>query len=111
MIKGITVILYERTKIGVDGLNHDVYDETPVEVKDVLYAPTESVDVLNTTDLNGTKVAYQLAIPKGDTHNWENGSRVEFNGKVFKTVGVPSKGMDENVPTKWNMKVMVERYE
>ena len=111
MIKGETVTLYEKVKIGVDGLNHPIYNEVPVNVSDILIAPASSVEVLSQNDLDGAHVEYQLAIPKKDTHNWSAGSRVDFFGEKFRTVGIPTKGIDENIPLMWNMKVMVERYE
>ena len=109
-MKGITVTLWDKTKTGVDGFKDPVYTETAVEVHDVLVAPTsveENVDLVN---LYGRKAAYTLGIPKGDTHEWEN-KRVTFFGTDWKVFGIPTKGPDSLVPTRWNMKVTVERYE
>jgi len=53
---------------------------------------------------------YTLAIPKGDTHDWEN-QVIEFWGKTWKSFGMPLEGIESNIPLAWNKKVTVERYE
>lgn len=110
MIKGITVTLYETTPNGVDDFGAPVYSETAVAVDNVLVAPASSEDIVTNTDLTGKKAVYTLAIPKGDTHDWID-KRVEFWGESYKTFGFPTKGIEDLVPTAWNMKVTVERYE
>lgn len=106
---GKTVILYNKVQTGVDKFNKPVYVEIPEEVEDVLIGLPESTDVTSETTLEGKKAAYVLGIPKGDTHTWENRT-VEFFGKKFKTYGFVIEGIEENVPTRWHKKVMVERY-
>lgn len=110
MIKGITVLLYEKKQTGVDAFNKPIYEEKPIEIENVLVSPENSEDVINTSDLEGKKAVYVLAIPKGDTHDWKD-KKVEFFGEKFKTFGIPVKGIDELVPGPWNMKVKVDRYE
>ena len=68
-----------------------------------------SDDVISELNLSGKRIAYVLAIPKGDTHTWED-TEVEFWGMTFKTVGIPTQGIEENLPLSWNKKVKVERY-
>jgi len=51
-----------------------------------------------------------LAIPKGDTNDWEN-QEVRFFGERWRVIGMPLQGIDELIPLDWNKKVMVERYE
>ena len=85
-------------------------EEKPVEVEDVLVSPTSTTDITGNTNLSGKKTVYTMAIPKGDTHEWE-GRTVEFWGKKWKVVGIPLEGIDELLPLKWNKKVTVERYE
>lgn len=110
-MKGITVKLHEKIATGdTDGFGKPIYEEVPVEVSDVLVAPTTSDDIIDTQDVEGRHAVYTLAIPKGDTHNWEN-SKIEFFGKTWMSFGVPLKGIEDNIPLKWNMKVMVELYE
>lgn len=109
-MRGITVTLWERELVGKDDFNKPIYKETAVPVENILVSPTsatENVDVLN---LYGRMAAYTLAIPKGDDHEWEN-RKVTFFGKDWKVFGIPQKGIDALVPTAWNMKVTVERYE
>ena len=79
-IRGITVQLYVRTQTGTDAFNRPVYTETAVDVDNVLVAPATSEEVTQTLDLTGKRAVYNLAIPKGDTHDWE-GCRVNFFGK------------------------------
>ena len=110
MIKGITVTLYNKTLDSTDGFGDPVYTETAVNVDDVLVYPASSTEILETTNLYGKKAVYTLAIPKGDTHEWED-KRVSFFGKEWHTFGIPTQGIEENIPLRWNMKVMVERYE
>lgn len=109
-MRGITVTLYEKTQVGLDPANVPVYDEIPVQVENVLVAPETTVQLTSEIDLRGGEADYILAIPKGDTHNW-NDSKVEFFGQTFRSVGIPIQGIDENIPLGWNMKVKVKRIE
>lgn len=108
-IKGITVTLYNKTQTGTDGFGDPVYQEIAVDVDNVLVYPTSSTEVLETTNLYGKKAVYTLAIPKGDAHDWED-KRVSFFGEDWHTFGIPTKGIEDNIPLDWNTKVMVERY-
>ena len=80
-----------------------------MNVENVLVAPVNSNEVTSNTNLVGKKAVYTLALPKGDSHNWEN-SRVDFFGESWKTVGFPTGGIEELIPLGWNKKVTVERY-
>lgn len=110
LIKGITVTLLVKQETGKDGFNHPVYEETPVEVENVLVSPASTTDVITDTNLSGRTETYTLAIPKGDTHTWE-GCRVQFFGKIWRVAGFPIEGIEELIPLDWNRKVTVERYE
>lgn len=110
LIKGITVTLFEKVKTGKDGFNHSTYDIKPIKVNNVLVAPTNTSDIPSSTKTDKRKAMYQLAIPKGDNHNWDNAD-VEFFGARWHTVGLPIEGIEENIPLDWNKKVTVERYE
>lgn len=109
-MKTITVTLYEKTQTGKDVFNKATYTETPVNVPGVLYAPSQAQEILDGINLYGKKAIYTLAIPKGDTHNWED-CKVSFNGQNWHVFGIPLEGIDENIPLAWNKKVTVERYE
>lgn len=109
LIKGIPIILYEKEQTGVDGFNRPVYAEKPVEIKNVLVAPASAEDVTDQTNLTGKKAVYTLAIPKGDTHEWEDRT-VEFFGQKWKTSGPIQEGIETLLPLEWNKKVTVEKY-
>lgn len=110
MIKGMTITLYERTQTGIDAANRPIYEETPVTVDNVLVGAPSAEDVVNEFNLSGKRIAYTLGIPKGDTHDWTDRT-VEFWGRKFRTVGIPTQGIDALIPLDWNMKVQVEAYE
>ena len=109
-IKGITVILYEREKIGEDEFYHPIYKEIKRKVDNVLIAPVNTLDIAERQDLEGKKAVYTIAIPKGDNHTWKD-NVVEFFGEKWKVVGFPQIGIEENIPLEWNQKWTVERYE
>lgn len=110
MIKGITVILYERTQSGVNELNDAVYTEIPVTVNNVLVTPVDSTEIVNSITLEGKKAVYELCLPKGDAHEWEN-CRVSFFGEDWIAFGLTREYIEANVPLSWNRKVKVARYE
>lgn len=109
MIKGITVTLYEKTAAGVDEFNKTSYTEQAVDVDNVLVAPATSEEILDTINLYGKKAEYTMAIPKGDTHLWED-CKVSFFGEDWHVFGIPLQGIECDIPLAWNKKVMVERY-
>ena len=109
MITGRTVILLEKQQTGVDAFNRPTYAEVPAEVEHVLIAPLSDQEVLDTLNLTGRKAVYQLGIPKGDTHDWEN-QRVQFFGETWQVIGIPTEGQSELIPLFWNKKATVERY-
>lgn len=109
-IKGIPVKLSVRTQTGIDDFNRPTYEVSQEVVENVLVGEPSAEDVVNELNLSGKRIAYTLAIPKGDTHVWED-TEVEFWGMKFKTVGIPTQGIDDNIPFQWNKKVKVERYE
>lgn len=109
LIKGITVTLYEKEKIGEDDFKTPIYAETPVPVENVLVSPSESSDIVEDLQLRGKKLVYELSIPKNDTHIWEDRT-VEFYGHKWQTIGFCRQYIAENVPLDWNRKIKVERY-
>lgn len=109
-MKGITVTLYEEIQTGVDSFGAPIYSETPVQVGNVLVAPTSTEDMINDQNLYGKMSIYQMALPKGDTHDWRN-KKVEFFGQTFHTFDVPVEGIEDLIPLDWDKKVRVEKYE
>ena len=110
-MRGITVTLYDRTQTGTDALNRPEYKETAVQVDNVLVAPTSVVEVLDKNNLDGRRGDYVMAIPKGDTHDWTSGKKVNFLGKDWRIIDMPEEGIEWLIPLAWNKKVRVERYE
>ena len=110
MIKGITVSLAVKTQSGTDEFNHPVYTESAVSVDNVLIGEPSADEVLDTLNLYGKRLAYTLAIPKGDENNWAD-TTVTFWGQTFRTIGEPTQGIEDLIPLSWNKKVKVERYE
>ena len=109
MIKGIQIVLYEKKQTGKDALNAPIFEEVPVTVENVIVYPAADSDIVSDLQLWGKRSEYELCIPKGDTHNWED-SRVDFFGKSWKTFGFPKEYIEEMTPLDWNKKVRVERY-
>lgn len=107
MIRGISVILYEKTQTGRDEANRPVYEETPVQVENVLVSPSTEQEMLDELNLTGRKAIYTMGIPKGDTHDWTD-VRVGFFGQTFRTIGAPVEGIEALIPLEWNRKVRCE---
>ena len=110
LIRGIDVTLYERTQTGTDALGAPIYSETPVTVENVIVTPAAAEDVIDDLRRYGKRSEYELCIPKGDSHRWED-SRVDFFGSSFRVFAPIREYIDDLVPLDWNRKVRVERYE
>ena len=110
MFKTTDVTLFERHKIGVDELGADVFYEKPTRVSGVLITPVAADAVVSDLQIYGRHAAYELCIPKGDTHNWD-GCRVQFYDHLWRVYTPPITWIEGNVPLLWNTKVRVERYE
>jgi hypothetical protein len=109
-IRGVTVVLHEQRPTGaVDELGFPVYELRECEVENVLIAPVMGTEATETVNLTGRRAVYQLGIPKGDTHRWEEGL-VEFFGEHWRVIGPVTQGIEELIPLDWNQKVVVERY-
>lgn len=108
-MRGITVTLYNRTSDSTDEFNRPIYTETAIAVDNVLVGQPTTDEITDTLNLTGKKLAYVLAIPKGDTHTWTDRT-VEFFGEKFRTIGEPTMGIEHLIPLSWNKKVRVERY-
>ena len=109
MIKGITVTLINKVRIGEDRLGNPIWEEQETEVENVLVAPASVDDVTSSIQFHGKKAVYTIAIPKGDKHNWQD-QKVRFFGDVWQIFGYPQTGIDKNIPLDWNTKWMVEKY-
>lgn len=110
MITGITVTLINRIESGRDAFNHPVYTEKETQVKNVLIVPASTQEITEMLNLTGKKAVYNIAIPKGDTHEWKD-QKVRFFGETWQVIGFPQEGIEVNIPLDWNQKWMVTRYE
>lgn len=111
-MKTVTVQLVKKTQTGVDELNRPVFSGSILPVGGVLVAPSDSSDIDSSLSLYGKKAQYTLGIPKGDTNDWDDTEVIlpaPFEGR-YKTIGYSTAGIEENIPLKWNRKVMVEKY-
>ena len=106
MITGTTVTLYTKTLTGYDPFGGPIYEETPETVDDVLIGEPSTGEIRDVLELTGKTLAYTLAIPKGDDHDWTN-ARIDFWGQSFQAIGYPTQGIEENIPLRWNRKVRV----
>lgn len=93
----------------MDPFGNEIYDEKKIKVDNVLVIPTSSDDMVSQLSINGKKAIYSLAIPKGDTNNWED-REVIFFGQRWKTFNFVTQGIEDMIPLEWNKKVLVEKY-
>lgn len=109
-MQGIDIIRYNKTQTGMDGFGAPIYSETSEVVHNVLIGEPATEDIVNDLQLYGKRLAYTLALPKGNDHDWDNVT-VEFFGRKFRTYGAVTEGIEAMIPLRWNRKVKVERYE
>lgn len=109
-IRGIDVVLINKTATSEDGFGNPVYEETRTVINNVLVSPTSTQEVTDQLSLTGRKAVYTLAIPKGDQNIWED-QYVEFFGKRFHVFSSKIQGIEHMIPLDWNAKVYVEIYE
>ena len=110
LIKGVSITLISTKDGAEDPFGRPAQEEVREVIPNVLISPMSSDDVVNEQNLSGKHAIYQLAILKGDNHNWEN-AIVEFYGHRWRVIGLPEEGIETLVPLEWNRKVKVERYE
>ena len=71
-MRGITVTLHNRIQNGTDAFNRPIYEESTTTVNNVLIGEPTTEEVVNELNLSGKRLAYTLAIPKGDEHEWKD---------------------------------------
>ena len=106
---GVSVTLKKRTRTGYDDFGAPVYTTTDVVVSNVLIGEPTTDQIVEDLNIYGKRLAYTLAIPKGDTNDWKDVD-VVFFGETFRTYGEPTQGIESLIPLSWNKKVKVERY-
>ena len=109
MIHGMTVQLVEEVTVGYDGFGRPIVNEQLIDIEDVLVGQPTTDDVNTTISMYGKKCEFVLGIPKKDDHDWTDRIVVIF-GERYRTIGYPMRGIDVNVPLRWNRNVKVERY-
>lgn len=110
-ISGETITLIPQVEGPVDALGETTKaDGMPISIENVLISPVTSSEVLDTLNLSGRKAVCVLAIPKGDTNEWED-QFVSFWGHRWRVVGFVIQSMEHLTPLSWNKKVTVERYD
>jgi len=110
LIKGIKVILHQKEKTGVDAFGAPVFKTVPVVIENVLATPSAPSEIVTESQMSGKRLEYELSIPKGDKHQWEN-TDVEFFGVKWRTFGPVQEWIEDLVPLDWNGKVKVVRHE
>lgn len=110
LIHGIPVELASLSQVGVDPFGVPVMQETWETVQNVIVSPISGTEAAQIYELYGKDCTYQMCIPKGDTHEWED-TAVQFYGRRWRTVGPVLEYIDDLVPLAWNKKVTVRRDE
>lgn len=109
-MRGITITLHNKVQTGTDEFNAPIYADQDVTVDNVLVGEPSGDEIVQDLNLYGKRLAFVLAIPKGDEHDWTD-VEVSFFGQKFRTYGEPTQGIEHLIPLSWNKKVKVERYE
>ena len=110
-MRGITVTIHPKEVNDLNSIGEVVFKYgDDIAVENVLVAPSSAEEILEADNLYGKKAVYTLAIPKGDTNDWQD-QWVTFFGLDWQTFGIPLEGIDALVPTSWNKKVTVMRRE
>ena len=110
-MKTIEITLMKKTQAGTDPLGQPIYTTEPVKVAGVLVGEPTSDEINNAITMYGKRAQYTIAIPKGDANTWEDTTVIlpaPFDG-TFRTIGYPKAGIEENIPLKWNKKILVEK--
>ena len=107
---GIDVVLHEKVMTGADPFGRPIWEETATVVHNVVVGSPTTQEVIDTLNLTGKQMVYQLGIPKGDTHKWTD-CRISFFGQDFRAIGPVLQGIEDLVPLDWHKVVRVERYE
>ena len=71
-IKGIAITLITKEETGRDGFDHPIYMEKKETVENVLVSPVTATEAVDAFDFAGKKAIYNIAIPKGDQHTWND---------------------------------------
>lgn len=110
MIKTTSITLISEVKSGEDDFGRPTYTTQEQEVTGVLVGEPSSDEISDILQLHGKRLAYVIALPKGDTNDWIDKDVIVF-GQKFRTIGEPTQGIEANIPLEWNKKVKVVVYD
>ena len=113
MLHGVTIQIRIKGEATYNSFGEAISEESWEDVADVLVGAPSTDDTPTPGELLGRRVDYVLGIPKGDAHVWEDAEVIlppPFAGR-YRTVGIPTAGIEDMIPLRWNKKVKVERFE
>lgn len=106
MIRGETVVVKRRVRVGTGPGNTPLYEDEETPVEDVLVAPGPRTDVDGPIRPDGVEVTFNLHFPKTFTGSLR-GAEIVVRGDSFDVIGDPRPYTLANTPTRWNMPVEV----
>lgn len=113
LIKGVDIQYINKSVTDVDDFGDNIYSESYETIHNVLVAPVVSLansNIPETDNLSRRKEVLTLGIPKGDGHIWEE-CEIMWNGRRYRSCGIPVQGIEDMIPLEWHLKVTVERCE
>lgn len=110
LIKGRDITLIEKIVTGEDIFGQPTHSEVEHVVKNVLIVVDEATGIATADGYHGKKQVATIAVPKGDTHHWED-SDVIWNGKRFTIYGLPKTADEYHIPLDWGKVYKAEHYE
>lgn len=105
-LTGEAVTVIRRVESGRDDFNDPVYTDEEQVVDNVLVAPGDLADVVESTRPEGTEVNYTLYFPKSFDGSLET-AKIEVRGERLDVIGHPDRYDEKICPTSWNMVVKV----
>ena len=109
-MRGMRVQLVEKTTDGYDAFGAPIVTgEELIDIDDVLVGQPTADDMTTALTMYGKHCVYTLGIPRTDTHEWAD-HEVIIYGERYRTIGTAMRGIDENIPLRWNRNIRVERF-
>lgn len=106
-MKGESVVVMIREEQGRDALDNAVFEWSEQCVENVLVAPGDVDNIVDSTRPDGSVINYTLYFPK--SYEWTNleNAEIQVRGECFKVIGRPNYWDEQNCPTDWNMVVKI----
>lgn len=105
-MRGERVTVIRRVESGRDRFNDPIVDDLEETVDDVLVAPGELADNIDSVRPDGTYATYTLMFPKTYAGQLES-CDIMVRGNRYGVIGHPDRFAEDNCPTRWNMTVRV----